>query len=609
MPYEHFVIPFLAGTFFLFAVIFFKFYSWLKTLDKKQRYFVNKNIFSFKTILAISEIVKEALIHLKIYKKNLLLGYMHMSFALGWFLLIIAGRIESSLHSGKFFNAPWMGIFFKYFATDTKDFYLKSFFTFIMDFLLLIVLTGLILALIKRFRSKILGMKKTTKHIIYDRIALTALWFIFPLRLLAESITSSIHGNGGFLTGTLGNFFSFMAVQNMELPMWWAYSLSLGIFFVFLPFSRYMHIPSEVVLIFLRQWGAQTGEQYSGYSELQINSCSRCGICIDVCQLNYAADKNNVQSVHLIRDKRYKKLTDEVVNNCLMCGRCVESCPVGLELTLIRQQLRNKKEIPGKIYYKFTDIEYEKKEGHIIYFAGCMTHLTPTIIIAMKNIFSHVGEKYWFMDEEKGICCGRPLRQQGFVQQAKNLMSKNYRIIINSGARVLLTSCPICYKSFKEEYKLDIPVYHHTEYIEKLLNEGKLKLKKRWTSVVYHDPCELGRGSQIYMAPRNILKSFVNMHTTNQEKEIALCCGGSLSNAILDLPEQIKIRDNALAELTKNEPDILVTACPLCKKSFVHGNKAVVKDIAEIVAENLITKTALSKNNVKEKIQHEIKNH
>lgn len=517
-----------------------------------------------------------------------------MSLAFGWFLLIVVGKTESSFYAGTFFEEPWLAIFFKYFAKAQHEYFMAAQFSFIMDLLLLIVLSGVALALIKRLRSKVLGMKKSTKHSQFDRIALASLWWIFPLRLLAESTTAAVAGNGDFLTGTVGNLLSGLPVEALELPMWWAYSLMLCAFFVSLPFSRYMHIPTEIVLILLRKWGATAGEQYSGMTDLQINACSRCGICIDACQLNFAVNINNVQSVYFIRDTRYKKLTDEVANNCLMCGRCVDACPVGLELTVIRQQLRNKAEVPGKHYFDYSKAEDSEKRTDVIYFAGCMSHLTPSIIIAMKKIFRQANEKFWFMDEDKGLCCGRPMRQQGFVQQSKDLISKNMRLISSSGAKLLVTSCPICYKSFTEEYVLDIPVMHHSEYIKMLLDKKRISVYKSDINMVFHDPCELGRGSGIYEQPRDVLKQLGNLNSCNTERENALCCGGSLSNAVIELDTQIKIRNQALEVLTESKPDVLATACPLCKKSFVHGNKAKVMDIAEIVAESLNLQTEIN---------------
>lgn len=594
MNFNPFIIPFSLGALILFAVLILKYVKWLRGLDRKQMYFVKRYFLSFKTISAIIEVFREALIHRNIYKKNPILGYMHMSLAFGWFLLIVVGKIESSFYAGTFFEEPWLAIFFKYFAKEQHSYFGASFFSFTMDLLLLIVLSGVALAVIKRLRSKILGMNKATKHSTFDRIALASLWWIFPLRLLAESTTAAVAGNGDFLTGSVGRLLSFLPVESIELPVWWAYSTMLFFFFISLPFSRYMHIPTEVVLVFLRKWGATAGEQYSGFTDIQINSCSRCGICIDACQLNCAADINHVQSVYFIRDTRYKKLTDEVANNCLLCGRCTEACPVGLELTVIRQQLRNKAEIPGKHYFDYSKADDISAKADVIYFAGCMTHLTPTIILSMKKIFENAGEKYWFMDEEKGLCCGRPMRQQGFVQQSKDLISKNMRLIASSGAKLLVTSCPICYKSFTDEYVLDIKVMHHSEYIKMLMDNKKISVQKSELSMVYHDPCELGRGCGIYEPPRDILKEIGELRTTKFEKEDSLCCGGSLANTVIELDTQIKIRDHGLELMTESNPDILATACPLCKKSFIHGNKAKVMDIAEIVAESL---TLQSENN------------
>jgi Fe-S oxidoreductase len=602
-----FIIPFWIGVIALFSIIIYKFVKWIRNLDRKQQYFVKKNIISTKIFSAIWETIREALIHRNIYKKNPILGYMHMSLAFGWFLLIAIGFVEGFIYRANISGSKWHemfsnpDIFFRYFAREHHDYFGAAFFAQTMDFLLLVVLGGVTLAIIKRFRSKFMGMKKATKHSAYDKLALSSLWWIFPLRLFAESTTAALTGNGGFLTNGLGSLIAYLPAQAMELPLWWAYSFMLCAFFISLPFSRYMHIPTEVVLIFLRKWGAEAGEQYSGLTDIQLNSCSRCGICIDSCQLNFAVNINNVQSVYFIRDTRYKKLTDEVANNCLMCGRCVETCPVGLELTVIRQQLRNKREISGKHYFDYSKAEESKSKTDVVYFAGCMTHLTPSIIIAMKKIFNEARENFWFMDEEKGLCCGRPMRQQGFVQQSKDLISKNMRLIASSGAKLLVTSCPICYKSFTKEYVLDIPVMHHTEYIEMLINEKKIKLNKTDIDIVYHDPCELGRGCGIYEPPRQILSKVGNLTPAEFDKEDSLCCGGSLSNTVIELDNQTKIRDHGLEVLTKLNPDVLATACPLCKKSFIHGNKTKVMDIAEIVADNIDVK--LKNRNEKLKIE------
>src|SRR5665647_72216 len=232
MNFHPLVIPFVVGTLFLIITIAFKYIRWINRLDSGQSAAIRKNIFTTKTIHAVAEIFREALMHRKIYKKNHLLGYMHISLAFGWFLMIVIGKIESSFYYNTFFGKPWLGIFFKYFARTPHHYFMIIPFSFIMDLLLLVTLSGVCLALFKRIRSRSLDIKKTTNHIISDRIALTALWCIFPLRLLAESSTAEIAGNGSFLTGTVGYLLAPLSVDHIELPLWWAYSICLCIFFI-----------------------------------------------------------------------------------------------------------------------------------------------------------------------------------------------------------------------------------------------------------------------------------------------------------------------------------------------------------------------------------------
>ncbi|NDV46910.1 4Fe-4S dicluster domain-containing protein [Paludibacter sp. 221] len=601
-----FVVPFYLGCLFLFGVLIYKYVRWIRMIDKSQRRLMWRNIFSLKVFSAIKETFSESLFHRKIYKKNPLLGYMHMSLALGWFLMIVVGKIESSIYNRSLLDDPSFAIFFRYFVRDTHLYFGQNTLSFIMDFLLVVVLSGLALAIFKRFRSRALGMKKTTKQTTIDKVALTALWFIFPFRLLAEGVTAGLADNGSFLTQSVGNLFVAMnlPLEYIELPVWWAYSLTLCTFFACMPFSRYMHIFTEIVLIFLRNLGVEPTEKFNGYSMVQLNACSRCGICIDACQLGFAAGVNTIQPVNFVADTRYRRLTAESLNNCLMCDRCVDACPVGVESTLIRQQIRNKTSEEGRLYYTYDRAEKATKKYNVIYFAGCMTHLTPAIIKSMKKIFEEANERYWFMDEDKGLCCGRPLRQQGFLQQADELMFRNKELIISSGIKLLVTSCPICYKTFKNDYMLkDMEIMHHSEYIDYLIKYGRIKVDKADIDIVYHDPCELGRGCNIYDEPRRVLQSVGNLNKPEFENNKAYCCGNTLGNTLLSLDKQQMVRDNALEMLTKSNPDVLATACPLCKKTFANGNKVKVKDIAEIVAENLEKNTTFDTGFFDEKIE------
>jgi Fe-S oxidoreductase len=212
-----------------------------------------------------------------------------------------------------------------------------------------------------------------------------------------------------------------------------------------------------------------------------------------------------------------------------------------------------------------------------------MTHLTPAIERAMQTIFRRAKINYRMMDEDGGICCGRPLMLLGQEKSAAVMIEKNTDIILQSNAELLVTSCPICYKIFNEEYSLPVPVMHHTQYIEQLIDKDAITVNHTGLSAVYHDPCDLGRHSGIYQQPRQALYQIVNLLNTRYEREEGLCCGGSTGNAILTNDQRLKIARDALQKLTKEKPDILITACPLCKKTFTGAGSQQVEDIAQVV--------------------------
>ena len=590
MPYNNFVLPFSIGVIVLFATIIWLYISWAIKLPKRETKAPwYQQIISF--IKGIGEIISECLIHRKIFKHNILLGYMHMSIAFGWFLLIVIGHIESILVSSSFTEPLYYSIFLNYFSPDRSFIPGYKFFSFTMDFLLAAILLGILLALIKRLRSKLFGMRKTSKLRGIDKTALYSLWLIFPLRLIAESLNANVHGTGGFLTASTGQFLSiFLPTAKLEIYAWWAYSFALGIFFVVMPWSRYSHIITEIFLIIVRRLGFKPCYKTSGYTMFDIYSCSRCGICIDSCQLNIlSTERNGTVPAHYIYDIRAKRVETNETFNCLACGRCEEACPVGVKSVNLRIGKRHDASFRNTMTTDFIPEQHEKR-ADIAYFSGCMGKLTPSVIQSMIKIFETANETYIHIDEEKGICCGRPMLLSGQIDNAFELIKLNKKQIEESGVKTLVTSCPICLKTFKEDYQLPIEVIHHSEYIDRLIKENKLKLSKTPAQVAYHDPCELVREINITQPPRSVISKMANIYQTTTKDNQKLCCGASLAGIALSPEEKQKIAVDAIERITENQTDTLVTSCPLCKKTFGQTQKIQVLDIAELVAINLAGK-------------------
>ena len=600
--YNDFVLPFMIGMIFILSYCAIGLIRILKQLpkDDRRRFFIS--LVTPKTIVKnIRDIFCDCLLHVKIWKRNKLLGYMHSSIAFGWFMLIVIGHIEVFLyvpHRAKLFYYP---IFFRYFVAETETTMKGAFFFFLMDFFLLLVLSGIFLAMFKRIRSRMFGMRRTTNPSFLDLIGLYSLWAIFPLRLLAEGFTADISG-GSFLTKSLNHILnSFLSDHTNMLPAWWAYSCALGIFFVVLPFTRYMHIPTEILLIPLRNAGIKIRNARKGFAKAQVYSCPSCGLCIDACPMGVMKTHIKDTTVYLNRQLRRnnERRIEEISDKCLLCGKCTAICPVGVEGDKLRIAQRSMRKYAVNPDYSGIDTALlpvspgladpsVAADDKVLYFAGCMTALTPSISKAMESILVKAGVGYEFMDKEGGLCCGRPMMMAGRLDQARQMVEKNTEIIRRSGAKTLLLSCPICYRIFKEEYRLEgIEVVHHTVYIRRLIASGRLKVGKTGLSYVFHDPCELGRGCGIYDEPREVLLAAGNLVEASKNRKESNCCGGSLGSITLGFDKRKSMTENALSNLTVASPDVIVTACPLCRSTFTRYADRPVEDIAETIDRNV----------------------
>ena len=569
--FHPFVLPFVLGMAFVLTYCVVGLLRVIGQLPKDDRKKFWRSLVTPKTAWAnVRDLVGDCLFHVKIWKRNPVLGYMHTAIAFGWFMIIVIGHVmlftlkplEGIELQGVERTLPnfYYPIFFKYFAEETPIFAI------LMDFFLLMIISGILIAVVKKIHSKIVGVKRIMHFGFADNLIRFALWTIFPFRLIAEKT----------------NIMAF----------WRLYSIDLMVFMFMLPFTRYMHIPTEALFILLRHAGLKPREPRKGYALAQIYSCPSCGLCIDACPMSVNDKNSGNTSAYFMKRLRNgdKEEAQRIAETCMQCGKCVAVCPVSIESCDIKMSQREA--VPYTInsdHSYLGNVEPETKgNAKVLYFAGCMTQLTPKIMRAMKQIMEAAGEKYEFLDKDGGICCGRPMLLSGKTAEAQAMIAKNTELIKQSGAKRLVLSCPICYKVFKEEYQLEgIEIMHHTQYIDELIKRGKLKVDKNDLNYVYHDPCELGRAFGVYDEPREVIESIGNLRKAKSEKELSICCGGSLGSFNLTQQERDEITTNSVNDLMFNNPDEIVTACPLCLKTFARKSPVAVKDIAEVVADQL----------------------
>ena len=593
--FDPFVIPFLIGMIFVLGYCLVAMIRVVCQLPKTDRKRFLLSLITPKYIwMNIRDIFLNCLIHVKLWKRNKVLGYMHSSIAFGWFMIIVLGHLEVMLFVPQRIHFFYYPIFFNYFVAETEQTLQGALLMFLMDFFLLLILSGIVLAIIKRFASRIVGMRRTTRLSALDQVGLYSLWAIFPLRLLAESFTAHISG-GSFLTIPANWVFrQFLGNDLNALPTWWAYSIALCIFMCVLPFTRYMHIPAEMLLIPMRNAGIKIRHPRKGFALLEVYSCPACGVCIDACPMSVRKANLRDCTVYLNRQLRRgnERRIAEISDKCLLCGKCSAVCQVGVQGPELRVAQRERRKFALSPSYADFDVrpmaEAVAGSGGVLYFAGCMTQLTPSILRATASLLDKAGVPWKMMDPDGGLCCGRPLMMAGRSEQARELIAKNVEIIRSSGCDTLLLSCPICYRVFKEEYPLEgIRVVHHSVFFQELIAAGKLPVQREdGLRLVWHDPCELGRGCGIYEQPRAALAAAGELVEARKHHAESICCGGSLGSLSLSFEQRRPMTQNALENLTAADPGQIVTGCPLCLTTFVREADRPVRDIAEILDEH-----------------------
>ena len=185
-----------------------------------------------------------------------------------------------------------------------------------------------------------------------------------------------------------------------------------------------------------------------------------------------------------------------------------------------------------------------------------------------------------------------------FLFQMQAMM--NIEVLNGYEVKTIVTCDPHSFNTLKNEYRSlggNYKVYHHTQYISKLVSDGRLEIKNenlKDKRLTYHDPCYLGRANDVYETPRELIRRLgVKTTEMKRHKSTALCCGAGGSQMFKE-PEQGQMDINILRteDALETKPEIIATGCPFCNTMMTDGIKfklkeeqVVVKDIAELIAE------------------------
>jgi heterodisulfide reductase subunit D len=162
------------------------------------------------------------------------------------------------------------------------------------------------------------------------------------------------------------------------------------------------------------------------------------------------------------------------------------------------------------------------------------------------------------------------------------------------GVKRVVFSCPSCYHTWKEDYHTDIEIFHATQFVNQLIREGKIRLRRKTIKVTYHDPCDLGRLSGIYDPPRQILQAIPGVELIEMEsnRENSKCCGGGGDLEIVRPDLSGAIAQAKIEEIKATGAEAVITACQQCIRTIQMAARKkktslVVMDIIEFVLKNM----------------------
>ena len=326
-------------------------------------------------------------------------------------------------------------------------------------------------------------------------------------------------------------------------------------------------------------------------------------------------------------------VSESVLWACTTCMYCQHHCPVYIEhlpkiVDLRRDQVLMQSAFPPELRNVFKNLEVNANpwemawsnranwvgdlqvpilgEGgptELLYWVGCAGSFddrSQKVSRAVVQVLRAAGVEFSILGSEEK-CCGDPARRLGNEYVFQSLAMENVEVLRGYGVKRIVTQCPHCYNTLKNEYpKLggEFEVVHHSQLLADLVRQGRLKLKAEgsWT-ITYHDSCYLGRYNGIYDAPREALRALPGVRLVEMERHGAkgFCCGGGGGRAFMEEREGQRINQMRLDQALDSGASAVVSACPYCLTMFEDARvaKDVVDqvqtwDLAELMAASLL---------------------
>jgi Fe-S oxidoreductase len=434
-------------------------------------------------------------------------------------------------------------------------------------------------------------------------------------------------------------------------PLFWAHVLTILIFLPLIPHTKHLHLILSPFAIFFdrpgfsdipklegdEDFGLLTGKDITQIAALQAFSCVECGRCTEHCPAYNTGKVLNPKEIAL-GFRRYLNaegphseqplletyLSKTAAFQCTTCGACEFQCPVGIQHLPLIVGLRRgavntgawDDEHGGTLFInlerngnalglgssdrdKFiAKQQFPVFDGTQEYclWLGCMGAYDPKgreIIVAFARVMQYLGVTYGVLSKEK--CTGDPARRLGNDLAFGMLAEENLENLRENKVKKIVAICPHCVRTIGTdwaEYGATPEIEHHSEFMARY--KDKLPSEHKDGSIVYHDPCYLGRYRGSYDQPREVIQHFGELVEPERTRERSFCCGAGGGLAFLGEETGERVSVNRATELAKSGAKTIGVACPFCNTMFrdalaamPEGTAPQLLDIAQLAAANL----------------------
>ena len=361
-------------------------------------------------------------------------------------------------------------------------------------------------------------------------------------------------------------------------------------------------------------------------------SCTECGRCNDNCPATVTGKALNPRllihdiKMNLLHNGKLLKngvapdlpligglnegsIAEDALWACTTCGACMEVCPVFIEhvpkiVYMRRHQVEMRAKFPGELLTLFDNMEnrsnpwgiipaergrwtsetdaplFDREKTEYLFYAGCagaFDNRNKRNTLAITRILNRGGVSWGALGKDEQ-CCGDSLRRLGnefvFAQMAK----ENVKAFQQMGVKKVITQCPHCYNTLKNDYRQfgsELEVLHYTELALQLVESGKLAFKNKAEvgKVVFHDSCYLGRYNSIYKTPRELIERATGHRPAEMERayERSFCCGAGGGRMWMEESAGNRVNLERVKEALKKQPDAICVCCPYCVTMMEDG--------------------------------------